>query len=112
MTKGTFVPKTDLLDHRFVYLKARVEGSFTTISFDPFVAEMLSHKLGSESAMKEWVAGRANMIAGFIEGKKKAGLSRLVQREALRLLLAPSKADIEFIEKLQKEQNGIQAVSA
>lgn len=90
-------PKTTLTDDRFRFFRVRIENRSTTISIDPLLAEMVSIAVGGDEAMKAWLSARAADIARCRNGR--AGLSRLVARDALRLLLAPSPADLDMLDR-------------
>lgn len=62
----------------------RRNGNLTSASMDYLLAEKTAEKLGGESALRLWVQGVANDRG---ETKTKLSLSRILQREALLLLL-------------------------
>lgn len=103
------------LDSGFAYYKVRVHGAQTTISLDLLLDECMQSLFGGKTRVQGWLFDRATLITnmmiqgepdshkkdGEVSGKKRAaGLSRLVAREAWKLVIAPTPADIEFLQKI------------
>lgn len=84
----------DAIDPKFVRVSVIVAGRKTSVSLDALLAELLAEAIGGTIALAEWVSAQANRLSGIqqiSEGdhRSRAGLSRLVQREALKLVAKP-----------------------
>ena len=84
----------DALDPKIVRVNIIVDGRKTSVSLDALLADMLQRAMGGAIPMAEWVSSQANRlndVQRVTEEQKRtrAGLSRLVQREALKIVVRP-----------------------
>jgi len=98
----------DSIDPKFVRVNIIVDGRRTSVSLDALLAEMLAEAVGGTVALAEWVGSQANRLSGVqhvSDGdsvrRNKAGLSRLVQREALKMMVKP-----ELLPERKKTKGG------
>jgi hypothetical protein len=78
----------------FLRVGVIIDGRRTSVSLDLLLAELLVEAVGSPVALAEWVNAQANRLshvrqASGTRRRIKAGLSRLVQREALMVIARP-----------------------
>lgn len=85
-------------DEEIVRIRVSIGNRRSTISMDYVLAEELEKRLGNEDAVKVWVNTAVNRLdqewaeksSGMSIGDRvraKSGLSRMVQREALKFVL-------------------------
>lgn len=99
MTMGIFQVKTLQTETGFRFYRVRLDGRVTTVSLDPILAEQLDYLLGGAKNTRLWISStacrlEAVLVANKDVSKKHAGLSRLVSREAWRLVLDPDAGHI------------------
>lgn len=76
------------LERGLVLISFRVEKKRTTLSLDDVLFEYLARKLGGHDAARQWLAHEAELLYALeAEAGLVSGVSRLVQRRALRFLL-------------------------
>lgn len=85
-------------DEELVRIKILRAGSRSSVSMDSYLAALLIEKLGGAPEFKRWVQTTADALESSWQEKAKslpagsrvrarAGLSRMIQREALRRVL-------------------------
>lgn len=80
------------LSTRIIRVHVVVNRRRTSISLDDFLASLLAKRLGGEEYVELWVGEQARRISAALQsarktqGGQRVGLSRLVQREAIRLV--------------------------
>lgn len=98
----------DSIDPKFVRVNIIVDGRRTSVSLDALLAELLAEEVGGAIALAEWVGKQANRLSGVQQvsdgdggRRNRAGLSRLVQREALKMVAKP-----ELLPERKKTEGG------
>ena len=105
---GIFKVRTLVSETGFRFYRIKLSGRVTTISIDPVLAEQLEAIFGDRPSVRSWLNKTANqvdavlMVSSLDHGKKMAGLSRLVAREAWRLVLDPDHEHIHELSKIGK----------
>lgn len=76
-----------------VRVKVMRAGRPSSVSMDIFLATVLKESLGGEAELRRWVQSTADELQRVWqeEGRTRTGLSRLIQREALRRVLGARK---------------------
>lgn len=85
-------------DEELVRIKILRAGYRSSVSMDVFLANLLKEKLGGEAEFKNWVQATADTLERDWKEKAlalptgsrvraRSGLSRMIQREALRRVL-------------------------
>jgi hypothetical protein len=81
------------MDSKIIRVSVVVDGRRTSISLDGYLGELLIRALGGDVELGEWVSGHANRLAEIVGTGKtrrvRAGLSRLIQREAIKVVARP-----------------------
>lgn len=89
----------DTSEEELVRIKIQRGGYRSSVSMDLFLASVLTEKLGGEAEFKTWVQTTADDLERAWQEKAlktatggrvraKSGLSRLIQREAIRRVLS------------------------
>ena len=81
----------EALSPRIVRVHIVVEGRRTSVSLDELLVELVIKKLGGSEQIVMWVTGAAERAVQRLQScsafrRQRIGLSRLVQREAIRLI--------------------------
>lgn len=85
-------------EEELVRIKFLRNGYRSSVSMDLFLANLLKEKLGGDAEFKAWIQTTANeleiawqeKVSQTVAGgrvRAKSGLSRLIQREAIRRVL-------------------------
>ncbi|WP_297500231.1 hypothetical protein [Ferrovum sp.] len=90
-----FSTSIDTMNQNLFYFPVHIECRYTNVSMDPLLVEQLVTIFGSFTHARAWVSQIANQISTLRSTKRSqtrfsnAGLSRLVCREAWRMVIDP-----------------------
>lgn len=93
-----FRHSTDAFDHGFIRVRVRRSGRVTTVSLDRMLHTIGCEILGDAKAVEVWIQDEIDRLehqraaehvraAGDSKVRRSAGLSRLIQRCILRLII-------------------------
>ena len=100
-----FTTNIDPMNQNLFYFPVHIECRYTNVSLDPLLVEQLVTITGSFSHARAWISQVANQISALRSYHKpakfsNAGLSRLVCREAWRMIIAPDENHLRDIRAL------------
>lgn len=92
-------------EEELVRIKITRDGYRSSVSMDVFLANVMKEKLGGEAEFKHWVQTTADALERAWQQKAlsvpagarvraRSGLSRMIQREALRHVLTPGNSGV------------------
>lgn len=101
-----FTTNIDSMNQNLFYFPVHIECRYTNVSIDPLLVEQLVTITGSFTNARAWISQVANQISALRSTNKNqtkfsnAGLSRLVCREAWRMIIAPDENHLRDIHAL------------
>lgn len=104
--KPPFTTTIDPMNQTLFYFPVHIECRYTNVSLDPLLVEQLVTITGSFANARAWISQVANQISALRSAHKSptrfsnAGLSRLVCREAWRMIISPDENHLNDIHAL------------
>ncbi|WP_298128995.1 hypothetical protein [Ferrovum sp.] len=104
--KPPFTTNIDPMNQNLFYFPVHIECRYTNVSLDPLLVEQLVTITGSFANARAWISQVANQVSALRSHHKNpakfsnAGLSRLVCREAWRMIIAPDENHLRDIRAL------------
>ncbi|KXW57291.1 hypothetical protein FEMY_21830 [Ferrovum myxofaciens] len=98
-----FTTNIDPMDQNLYYFPVHIECRYTNVSMDPLLVEQLVNIFGSQTKARAWISQVAGQISTLRSTNKNAikfsnaGLSRLVCREAWRMIISPDGGHLQDI---------------